>query len=560
MSNRTYHLGVLALATAMSIFGMAGSIKALPADSDSGISRTELGRLDLFLDSHPDIAQAFEKNPSLATNKDFVNDNPAWKAFLEDHPGIRTNLKTDSSAFMRAEDRFEAAEARADLAPKEAMRDRLGSFDSFLDQHPAIAKQLEANPSLIKDKAYVTAHPELETFLKDHSAIRENLQDNPQAFMRGIATVDAKDGDTPRKDEDTLSKGQLVTLHKFLEANPGVLKQLETNPDLVNKADFVKANPQLTAFLQAHPDLREDWREDPTLAMVQMNFPVPKPLPASEKQMTALDGFLDANSGIAKQLEAKPWLINNPDFLKDNPKLVAFLKNHPDIRADWRSEPALMMAELRHIDSLDAKASGTPTSSANGTTKPTMPPSKAPDQDDNESPKASQIAALDKFMDANTGVAKQLEANPSLIKNQDFLSKNSDLVAFLKDHPDLAEDWRQNPALTMTDLRRMDNLEQARSIGRDVDVRTAVQNFDNFLDNHPAITAELDHHPSLATNKGFVDAHPDLKTFLESHPGVVGELRNNPQSFMTLIGRYDKQETPRDEAREQKTKVAVTHK
>jgi hypothetical protein len=140
---------------------------------------------------------------------------------------------------------------------------------------------------------------------------------------------------------------------------------------------------------------------------------------------------------------------------------------------------------------------------------------------------------------------------------------NPDLVSFLENHPGLAEGWRDNAALTMTNLRRMDQLEVARAIGneRDVDLRSAVERFDNFLDNHPAIAAEIDHHSSLSGNVAFIDAHPELKAYLQKNPGVAAELRNNPQSFMNLVGALDKQDTPRTERKEDlKPTLALNHK
>jgi hypothetical protein len=412
MSKRTHYLGALALTAAMSLLGVAGSARPLPADNDSGISRTELGRLDLFLDSHPDVAKALQANPALATNTDFLATHPAWKTFLEDHADIRQGLTANSTALMNQENRFDAAEAKSEGAPKTppkpSMSDQFRSFDAFLDQHPAITKQLEANPSLIKDKSYLNDHPELVAFLKNNAAIRDSLANNPKGFMNGIATVDAADKSTS-----------------------------------------------------------------------------------------------------------------------------------------------------------SAKSSGGSGSSSTGS-KPTMPPIKAP-ADDNDSANVKQIAALDKFLDANTAVEKQLEADPTLINNRDFMNRNPDLSTFLKNHPDLAEDWRENPALTMRDLRRLDNLEAARSIGnsRAVDIRSAVQSFDNFLDKHPALEADIEHHPSAASNMAFIDAHPQLKDYLQKNPGVVVQLRNNPQSFMNLLAQYDKQaqQAQRGEKKEDlKPTIAVKHK
>src|SRR5579864_778733 len=51
-------------------------------DRDNGITRGELSSMDNFMDSHPEIAEQLRKNPSLADNKEFVEDHPALQQFL----------------------------------------------------------------------------------------------------------------------------------------------------------------------------------------------------------------------------------------------------------------------------------------------------------------------------------------------------------------------------------------------------------------------------------------------------------------------------------------------
>lgn len=56
-------------------------------------------------------------------------------------------------------------------------------FDSFLDSHPEVAKELEKDPSRVNDPGWVSNHKELQRFLEDHPKIREELKENPSAFM-----------------------------------------------------------------------------------------------------------------------------------------------------------------------------------------------------------------------------------------------------------------------------------------------------------------------------------------------------------------------------------------
>ena len=56
-------------------------------------------------------------------------------------------------------------------------------FDSFLDSHPEVAKELEKDPSRVNDPGWVSNHKELQRFLEDHPKVREELKENPSAFM-----------------------------------------------------------------------------------------------------------------------------------------------------------------------------------------------------------------------------------------------------------------------------------------------------------------------------------------------------------------------------------------
>src|SRR5437870_11685949 len=63
-------------------------------------------------------------------------------------------------------------------------RQELANFDRFLDTHPEIAKQLQANPSLINNPEWVENHPDLRAFLASHPGVREEIRETPRYFMQ----------------------------------------------------------------------------------------------------------------------------------------------------------------------------------------------------------------------------------------------------------------------------------------------------------------------------------------------------------------------------------------
>ncbi len=62
-------------------------------------------------------------------------------------------------------------------------RGELQKFNTFLDNHPGIAKDLQGNPSLVNDPNYLAQHPELKDFLEDHPGVRRELKEHPKFFM-----------------------------------------------------------------------------------------------------------------------------------------------------------------------------------------------------------------------------------------------------------------------------------------------------------------------------------------------------------------------------------------
>jgi len=60
--------------------------------ADGDTTRAQLGRMDQFLDSHPEIAEQLRKDPGLMKSDEFTKSHPALQEFLQQHPGIREEV------------------------------------------------------------------------------------------------------------------------------------------------------------------------------------------------------------------------------------------------------------------------------------------------------------------------------------------------------------------------------------------------------------------------------------------------------------------------------------
>jgi phage-related protein len=230
---------------------------------DHGITRTELANLDRFMDSHPEIAEQLRKDPSLADNKQFVENHPALRDFLADHPGVREELKNNPNAFMHREERFDQnAERREDQRNLGITRGELANMDRFMDSHPEIAQQLRKDPSLVDNKEFVQNHPALQEFLASHPGVREEYKQHPVAFMHDEDRFDRREDSGTHIDSD-VTRGELSSFHAFLQNHSNIDSELSKNPSLATNQEYLENHSDLRDYLQSNPQVHEELAENP---------------------------------------------------------------------------------------------------------------------------------------------------------------------------------------------------------------------------------------------------------------------------------------------------------
>jgi phage-related protein len=150
---------------------------------DQNVTRTELAKMDRFMDSHPEIAEQLRKDPSLVDNKEFVKSHPALQQFLADHGDVRAEYKENPNAFMHQEERFDRREDGYGRVNRDVTGKELGSFNEFMESHGSIASELSKTPALANNQEYLENHPALQDYLKAHPEVHEELSENPQSFL-----------------------------------------------------------------------------------------------------------------------------------------------------------------------------------------------------------------------------------------------------------------------------------------------------------------------------------------------------------------------------------------
>lgn len=393
MKRHYFHLkSWLALPALAIIFGagMPANAQSAPAqnngtvqDRDSDVTRQELAEFDQFLDSHREIAQQLQKDPSLANDPDYVTNHPDLQRYLQDHPAIREELKENANGFMKDEavyERREDGQNDRDGRPgdrdtgrgNDTTRQELAQFDRFLDSHPEIAEELRKNPSLVDKNEFVKDHPALEAFLQNNPGVREELRENPNAFMQEEARYDAREdtrGDR-RDDRREADRGEQNQFDRFLDTHRETAEQLRKNPSLISNEEFVTTHPALQTYLQDHPAVRDQIKQNPN-GFLQQESGYDHPTGATGRGMadakTASFGeFLGGHSTISEQLSRDPGLVKNQEFMENHPELREYLEAHPDVREQLMQDPGGFVKSAQQL----TKPSNSPRTGKNPTSDP----------------------------------------------------------------------------------------------------------------------------------------------------------------------------------------------
>jgi len=301
---------------------------------DRDITRKELANFDEFLDSHREIAEQVRKDPSLLDNQQYLKDHPELQKYLWNHPGVREEVKENPTVFMHQENRYDRQE---DAAAREATREKLATFDQFLDKHREIREQVRRNPSLLDNQQFVKDHPELQTYLQDHTGVRNALRENPDAFMLQEERYDRREDS---RELDT-THGQLASFDQFLDKHREVAEQVRKDPSLLDNQQFLKDHPALQAYLQDHKGVREEVQENPNAFMRQENR-----YDRTEYQRGDADAahrqfgeFLGHHKDISRDLDKDPSVVKKDEYVHNHPELQAYLNAHAKVRQGLMADP-----------------------------------------------------------------------------------------------------------------------------------------------------------------------------------------------------------------------------
>jgi hypothetical protein len=171
-----------------------------------------------------------------------------------------------------------------------------------------------------------------------------------------------------------------------------------------------------------------------------------------------MDDFLDRHQDVAKSLEKKPNLVNDRGYLKRHKDLDEFLSEHPAVREEVRENPTYFVNrenqyEARNMDrdlpdrdrTRDANRDRVSDSDRGRSGRDL-------DVDLNK----KELRDMDRFLDKHKKIEKDLQKDPSLVNDHDYMRHHKSLESFLSKNPKVGDEFRENPSAFMRSQQRLE--------------------------------------------------------------------------------------------------------
>jgi hypothetical protein len=236
------------------------------------------------------------------------------------------------------------AGAMSSVAMAQAGPNPVSNLDyHFLDEHPEVARQISANPSLVDNPQYLANHRGLRQYFASHPEVAQDIKTHPYNFMHHEDQFLANHGMNPP--DGWGNEGAVGRFDQgYLDQHQEVAQQLASNPDLIDNPRYLANHPGLQEYLNSHPGIRQDLRQHPYKFMKsedQLNGYGPRNGPLAP--YASSDNFLTSHPEVEQQLNRNPKLVDNPQYLAQHPGLEDYLKAHPYAQKRWDSHPYAYM-------------------------------------------------------------------------------------------------------------------------------------------------------------------------------------------------------------------------
>lgn len=252
-------LAILFCVGALALTSVAVPTSSLARDyGHTRISEADLRSFQRYLDEHWETAQELYRDPDLINDRKYLRDHDALRDWLGDHPEAAREIRDDPRAVLWQE-RGRGSRDRGDEDGSTRLTDRQRrSWEEFLSDHRAVARDLSRDPNLVNDTRYVHDHEALDEWLHEHREAATIILANPSAYLTTTARSSEPD---PEYGQPTAR--DIQSFEQYLDRNWEVSNELYRDPELIKSRRFLRDNPSLDDWMRAHPAAARAIRERP---------------------------------------------------------------------------------------------------------------------------------------------------------------------------------------------------------------------------------------------------------------------------------------------------------
>ena len=140
-----------------------------------------------------------------------------------------------------------------------------------------------------------------------------------------------------------------------------------------------------------------------------------------------------------------------------------------------------------------------------------------------------ELANFDQFLANHPILERELQSNPSLVNDSNYVQSEPDLQIFLSHHPNIKAELERDPGYLQRH-KDMSAADRTGSSGGNGSLGTEdTERMDQFLNAHHDVAQQLKENPALINDSTFLGQHPDLQRFLNENPRVWEEVARNPR-------------------------------
>jgi hypothetical protein len=172
---------------------------------------------------------------------------------------------------------------------------------------------------------------------------------------------------------------------------------------------------------------------------------IPAMAQVTSRETANFDQFLSNHPETAQQLASHPGLVNDPQYLASHPNLQNFLSNHPGVAGQLRTNPGRFMTDSAGHYHWGGGPGG-PGWHPGGPGGYGYPPGGgygAPPPGNYGY--GHPMSNTDNYLSNHPDVAAQLERNPRLVDDPNYMSQHPGLHEFMQTHPEARAEWKAHP-------------------------------------------------------------------------------------------------------------------